>query len=230
MHRVTYSKEGLIRFISHLDLIRLWHRAFRRAGLPVRMSRGFTPHPSVSFGPPLPLGVAGQREMLDVAFDVGCDLSGARERLQQALPAGVRVVELRPVPEDGPSLCAELDRATYEAELCGAEANGAAEKIAAAQAAASIVVKKHTAKGERYRDIRPLVHRLECGEGPGGTVRLTCTVGVGDKGNLNPHELLEALLGVPAERAREIPVTRTALHTSRDTSQDRPRGPALKRR
>ena len=50
------------------------------------------------------------------------------------------------------------------------------------------------------------------------------------KGNLNPHELLEALLGVPAERAREIPVTRTALHTSRDTSQDRPRGPALKRR
>ncbi len=128
------------------------------------------------------------------------------------------------------SLCAELDRATYEADLCGAEAKGAAEKIAAVRTAASMIVKKHTAKGERYRDIRPLMHRLECGEGPGGTVRLTCTVGVGDRGNLNPHELLEAVLGVPAERARGIPVTRTALHASRDASQDRPRGPALKRR
>ena len=230
MHRLTYSKEGLIRFISHLDLIRLWQRAFRRAGVAVRMSQGFSPHPLISFGPPLPLGVAGQREMLDVALVPGGDLSGAGGRLQGALPQGIRVVDLRPVPEGGASLCAELDRATYEAKLDGADAEGAAEKVAAARAAASIVVKRHTAKGERYRDIRPLIHGLECGEGPDGIVLLTCTVGVGDKGNLNPHELLEAVLGVPAERARLIPVTRTALYASRGASQNRPRRPALKRR
>jgi hypothetical protein len=121
---------------------------------------------------------------------------------------------MRPVPESGPSLCAEIDRATYEVHLDGAVAEGAAERVAAANAAASIVVKRQTAKGERYRDIRPLIHEFECGEGPGGTTRLTVTVGVGERGNLNPHELLEAVLGVPAERARMIPVTRTALHAS----------------
>lgn len=227
MHRVTYSKEGPIRFISHLDLIRLWQRTFRRAGLAVRMSQGFSPHPLISFGPPLPLGVAALREMLDVAFEPAQDLSGAKERIQGALPAGMRVIDLGPVPDSGPSLCAEAGRARYEAVLSGADAAGAAEKCAAAMSAATIVVRKRSAKGERYRDIRPLIHELECGDGPDGTTRLSCTVGVGEKGTLNPHELLEAVLGMPGERARTIPLTRTAILPSEETIHNRPRRPAV---
>jgi radical SAM-linked protein len=230
MHRVTYSKEGLIKFVSHLDLIRLWQRVFRRAGLSVKMTQGFSPHPLISFGPPLPLGVAALREMLDVVFDPGGDLTRANERIQHALPAGVRILDLRPIQESGASISAEIDRATYEAELSGDDVEGAADRVAAAKAAANIVVKKQTAKGERYRDIRPLVHELECGNGSGGIARITFTVGVGETGNLNPYELLEAVLGAPGERVRMIPVTRTALYASGDTSHNRPRGPALKRR
>lgn len=230
MHRVTYSKEGPVRFISHLDLIRLWQRTFRRAGLAVRMSQGFSPHPLISFGPPLPLGVAALREMLDVALDQRQDLSRARERIQNALPEGIHIIDLRPIPESGASICAEVDRATYEATPRGADAEGAAEKCAAAMAAASIVVKKQTVKGERYRDIRPLIHGLECGEGPDGITRITFTVGVGEKGTLNPHEFLEAVLGMSGERARTIPVTRTAIFPNVDTLHNRPRRPALERR
>lgn len=230
MHRLTYSKEGLIRFISHLDLIRLWQRVFRRAGLSVRMSRGFSPHPLISFGPPLPLGVAGLREMLDVSFDPAQDMSRAGERIRAALPAGINLVDMRPIPESGASLCAEAALARYEAVLKGADAEGAAEKCVAALGAASIVVKRRTAKGERYRDIRPLIHGLRCEHGPGGTARLLCTVGIGEKGTVNPHELLEAVLGIPGERARKIPLARVEILPGGDTIHNRPRGPALRGR
>ncbi|MCX6339552.1 MAG: TIGR03936 family radical SAM-associated protein [Candidatus Aureabacteria bacterium] len=214
MHRVTYSKEGLIKFISHLDLIRLWQRAFRRAGVPVKMSQGFSPHPLMSFGPPLPLGVEGCGEMLDVALVHGQDLTRAKERLQFALPEGIGVREFRPVSEFQASLCAAIDYASYEVHLGKECAGEVRERVAAAKSAPALVSKKQTRKGERYRDIKPLIKELEVGGDSGGEARMRFTVRVGEGGNCNPHELLEAVLGWPEERVKKLRITRTALVSS----------------
>ncbi|NLC39201.1 MAG: DUF2344 domain-containing protein, partial [Clostridia bacterium] len=64
--RLEYSRCGTARFLSHLEMLRLFERSFRRASLPLAFSRGFNPHPKISFGPPLPVGVSGRREYLDV--------------------------------------------------------------------------------------------------------------------------------------------------------------------
>lgn len=215
MHRVTYSKEGLIKFISHLDLIRLWQRAFRRAGLLVRMSQGFSPHPLMSFGPPLPLGVEGRGELMDVALAAGQDLADAQQRLQALLPEGIRIHGVRPVPESRPSLCAVIDSAGYEVRLEKESAREAGEKIAVAKSAPTVVSKKRTRDGERYRDIKPLIKELEVDEEDGGEARIRFTVRIGEGGNCNPHELLEAVLGWPEERVKKLRIVRTALTSSR---------------
>jgi len=214
MHRVTYSKEGLIKFISHLDLIRLWQRAFRRAGLTVKISKGFSLHPLMSFGPPLPVGVAGCGELLDVALVPGQNLMRAKERLQSALPEGVRVHEFRPVPEPRRSLCAAIDCARYEVHLEKECSNDVREKVASAKSAATLVARKLTREGERYRDIKPLIKELEVEGNRGGEERMRFTVRVGEGGNCNPHELLEAVLGWPEERIKKLRIARTALVSS----------------
>jgi radical SAM-linked protein len=214
MHRVMYSKEGLIKFISHLDLIRLWQRAFRRAGLPVKMSKGFSPHPLMSFGPPLPLGMASGGELLDVELVPGQDLSRAKERLQSALPEGIGVREFRPLPGSRTSLCAAIDYASYEVHLEKEHSGEVREKVEAARKAATLVAKKQKREGERYRDIKPLIKELEVGGECGREERLRFTVRVGERGNCNPHELLEAVLGWPEERVKKLCITRTALISS----------------
>ncbi|MCX6356571.1 MAG: TIGR03936 family radical SAM-associated protein [Candidatus Aureabacteria bacterium] len=219
---MTYSKEGLIKFISHLDIIRLWQRAFRRAGVQVAVSKGFSPHPVMSFGPPLPVGVAGREELLDVALVQGQGEALTAERLQGSLPGGIGVRGLKAVPDTAASLCATIDRAAYEVEFepeYGAEVRA---RVEAARAAVNLISRTTRQGGERVKDIRPLVHALSVEDQADGTVILRCTVSVGVGGTCNPYELLEAVLGWPGERVKQQPVTRTALFSSRTDSRTRP--------
>ena len=214
MYRVTYSKEGLIKFISHLDLIRLWHRAFRRACIGVEMSQGFSPHAIVSFGPPLPVGVAGRREMLDVSLVHCLSADEVRKRLAPALPAGITVRDVRIIGKRMRSLCAEINRATYELVLesgCGEEVRA---RIESANAARDLVVQKKTRKGLRYRDIKPLIKELRVGGNDKRGVRVRFTVSIGETGNLNCYELLRAVLKWPEKKIKTLSVIRTALSSN----------------
>jgi len=209
MYRVTYSKEGFIKFISHLDLIRLWQRALRRSGVKVEMSKGFSPHPRISFGPPQPLGVAGRAELMDVEVCRGESLTV--ERLNSFLTSGIRAHEVRPVSDQGKSLCAAINRASYEVEFEKADESEVTSKVEALRASPSLIAHRKTEKGERCRDIRNLIEEIGVGESGEERVVVRCSVKVGEMGNLNPYELLEGLLGWPEERIRKLSITRTAL-------------------
>lgn len=92
---LIFSKKGLIRFISHLDLMRLFQRAARRAGLPIAMTEGFSPHPKMSFKRALKLGVESDNE--EVLFYVNGWMKPEefRMKLQQQLPGGVFINSAR---------------------------------------------------------------------------------------------------------------------------------------
>jgi len=92
--RVRYSKTGLARFSSHLDVVRLWGRVIRRSGLPVAWSRGYVNRPRLQFGPPLPLGMESTAEYVDIHLTAspGPDPVGV---LSDCLPAGFRVIGTR---------------------------------------------------------------------------------------------------------------------------------------
>ena len=178
------------------------------------MAQGFSPHPLMSFGPPLPLGMEGRGELMDVALVAGQDIAEAQQRLQSSLPEGIRIQGFRPVPESRPSLCAMIDGAGYEVKLDKGSACEAREKIAVAKSAPTIVSKKRTRDGERYRDIKPLIKELEVEEEEGGEAGICFTVRIGEGGNCNPHELLEAVLGWPEERVKKLRIVRTELTSS----------------
>lgn len=114
--RIRYSKTGLSRFISHLDIIRIFDRAARRANIPLVYSQGFNPRPKLSFGPPLTLGVASIAEYLDVETELGKEAHFA-DQLNAVLPEGIRVLMQKTIYTKVPALAASINHVTYETFL-----------------------------------------------------------------------------------------------------------------
>lgn len=93
--RVWFRKGDRVRYISHLDVLRFWERAIRRAELPLSYSQGFTPHPKLAFASPLPVGFTAEREVMDVTLDerVGVDEFARRIRVEATDDLAVVAVE-----------------------------------------------------------------------------------------------------------------------------------------
>ena len=89
--RLRFSKQGDIRFTSHHDLMRLFERAVRRAGLPVAMSQGWNPRPKISLPAPLPVGIAGSNEAADIELAKWLRPSEVRARLTAVMPPGLEI-------------------------------------------------------------------------------------------------------------------------------------------
>ena len=92
----TYKKEGIARYISHLDFLRAINRTFRRAGIRVTHSQGFNPHPLLSFALPLALGITSECEAFEAILDE-TDLSETEimDRLNYALPDGIVIISVK---------------------------------------------------------------------------------------------------------------------------------------
>ncbi|MCM8785340.1 MAG: TIGR03936 family radical SAM-associated protein [Candidatus Omnitrophica bacterium] len=89
--RVFYKKEGISRFISHLSFCKLIERSLRRLNLPLKFSQGFTPHPKISFCPPLPIPIIGENEFFEVEIYEKIDIEKFIERINTILPEGTIV-------------------------------------------------------------------------------------------------------------------------------------------
>ena len=94
--RLLFVKEGRARYISHLDLMRTFQRAFLRADIPIKHTEGFNPHPFISIALPLSLGFSSQCEILEFGLLEGTTQTEVPDRLNAALPEGVRVLECYP--------------------------------------------------------------------------------------------------------------------------------------
>jgi radical SAM-linked protein len=115
--RITFSKTGPLIYIGNLDLLTIWERAARRAGLALAYSHGFHPQPKIHLAAPLPLGLSSRNEILDMRLDEDVDCADTAQRLQAAVPEGIRVLDLEPVDEAAPALQAEVQAAEYEITL-----------------------------------------------------------------------------------------------------------------
>ncbi len=97
--RLRFTKGDAVRWLSHLDLSRAWSRVFVRSELPLRYSEGFSPHPKISFGPALPLGVGGRAEYMDVSMTEPLDVKSIIASLNRSAPGGLEVLAGMPLPE-----------------------------------------------------------------------------------------------------------------------------------
>lgn len=115
--RVRFRRGEELKFIAHLDIVRLWERATRRAGIPLAYSEGFTPHPRLAVTAPLPLGVIGEAEMMDVYLTRYVPPQAFVQAMKRQLPPGIEIVEVATVPLVLPSLQSQVRYAEYEVEV-----------------------------------------------------------------------------------------------------------------
>ncbi|MCL5961474.1 MAG: TIGR03936 family radical SAM-associated protein [Chloroflexi bacterium] len=113
--RITFSKGPEIKYISHLDLLRMWERILRRAGVPLAYTRGFNPHPRLALAAPLPVGVLGSAEMLEIFLESLMPIPDFEQAIARQLPSGVQVSRIEEVDERTPSLPSVVRAAEYEA-------------------------------------------------------------------------------------------------------------------
>ena len=116
-YRIEYSKAGRARWLSHLELIRTFIRALRRSGLPLVFSQGFNPHPRLSYGPSLGVGVAGLREYLDLDLAAAMPLPEGMASLGRQLPPGLELGRLMELPPGAPGIGKAVNCAWYRLAL-----------------------------------------------------------------------------------------------------------------
>ena len=193
--RLIFVKEQQASYISHLDVMRTFQRVFPRAGLSIRHSNGFHPHPILSIVLPLPVGQSSECEILDFESVEESAGEGVAEALNTGMPAGLRVLDCyaasRPVREMA------LLRARLEMEYDSGVSEDACERIRALFAQEEVYVEKLTKhKGMTELNIAPLIHSLTLAE-EAGMIVADAIVAAQDPG-LNP-----ALIG--AAVARHLP-------------------------
>lgn len=159
MPRALFEKVGSAVYFSHLDLMRLFQRAFKRAGLPLTHTQGFNPRPSVSIALPLSLGVESQCELLDFELE-GQPIphSEIQQRLNQALVEGVQVLQVY----DGGRKLKELSLLESELVLeydSGIPA-GAGERISALFSGEKVIVEKKGKNGITEQNLIPMIRSL----------------------------------------------------------------------
>lgn len=174
----------------------------RRADLPVALSQGFNPHPKMSLASSLAVGLTGRAEIIEVTLSEAVDPDAFVRRVNEAMPAGIRVTRAREVAAEAPNPAAAVSGATYEARPAPDEVGGSLRFTASQQAlksaidlflaAETVPVTRRTDKGEREIDLRPLVYRLAWTDGG-----LSMALSAGQAGTARPVDVLAALGQAP---------------------------------
>jgi radical SAM-linked protein len=189
-HRVTFEKTGDARFLSHRNTMDVLERAIRAAGQPARYSEGFNPHMKLSMGPALALGLESRHEVFDVEGVAPFDPDSAT-RINEKLPAGVRVLEVRELGPGDPALSRAVKGARYAVRLESPEQ----------------VARANDAIANGWRESVPALRALALdGSRMTFEVNLDQTAGA----TATAKKVVEALLAIPPEAQASLSITREA--------------------
>jgi len=185
--RVRFARRGAVRFLSHLDMMRLFERALRRAGLPLRLSEGYNRRPRLSFPVPLSVGWEACDEVME--FDLGDWVRAAevRRALERELPPGVEVGAVTLVESRGRARPVEAEYTVRAVEAAGAEAPRP-ERVARFLERTQCPVRRLRKGKWKEADIRPFVKAIER---EGDTLHMR--MALSPAGTAKPEEVLRAM-------------------------------------
>lgn len=216
--RVRYSKTGMARFLSHLELVDAAKRLIRRAGIPVKYSQGFHPLPRLSFSEPLPVGLESMDEYLDMELSTdgrgpgnGFTPREVLKRLNAVSPEGVKFLDAGVIPLKPSAVSDKISVAEYLIFLKNGplgigiepkEIDGILRDFCRRESVLLHIVKKDKV---REVDIRPLVREIELAGD--GVVRLVLRRG--ESVSVKPQDVLANLFDLSKEEASLIPILKT---------------------
>jgi radical SAM-linked protein len=199
--RIRFTKQGDLRLIGHLDLLRCLERVFRRAGLPLGFSKGFHPKPRMSFPSALAVGIEGMNEIVELELAEPFDLDELLRRLSSQAPSGMTFHTVEALPDGHRG---RFQSAVYEVTLPAKLCAGLSERIERFMAAEQWPIVR--GKNRAPLDLRPLVRELSFDDGA-LKMRLKASPSGATPG---PRDVL-AILELAEAEARGARLTRTAV-------------------
>lgn len=228
--RVKFKKKGSIRYIGHLDVMRFFQKAIRRAGIDIVYSNGFSPHQIMAFAAPLGVGLTSNGEYMDIevhstecSSSMECPSSivscqDIKERLNAASVPGIEIVSVKVLPDHAGNAMASVAAAAYTVRF--REGRRPSADLAASLpdflAREQILVMKETKKGHRELDLRQGIFRLTEEHSV-----LHMLLDASSGGNIKPQQVVEALLSWQGEvlQPNALMIVREEVYTDIGTAE-----------
>ncbi|HHX17766.1 MAG TPA: DUF2344 domain-containing protein [Clostridium sp.] len=223
--RTKFIRGEEVKFISHLDLMKVFERALRRSGIPILYSKGFNPHPQLVFGLPLSVGVTSESEYLDLELEEPINVHEFMDKLNNCLPKGIRLIDAKE-KKTKENIMASVVAASYEilVTLAKFNLNEAKDLMDRFMKLEEIVVKKQTKRKIKDVDIRPMIYSVDiktidtkafiCKTNKQSENNIFCfsaLLSAGSSANLKPVLLIEALNNIFDTDFDIIKIHRTGL-------------------
>lgn len=196
--RIKFTKTEYMKFISHLDLVRMMQRAFRRAEIPLAFTLGFNPHPKISFATALAIGITSAGEYMDIELEEALDIEAFKEKMNAVLPKGITIKQCKYIDIKSQALMAIVDYSTYTIK-CPLAYRQEEEYINRAlqefMKDKEILVVKETNKKNRVQkkemNIRPLIYHMDSINLDYQKLIMKITIKTGSRENLKPMVVIE---------------------------------------
>jgi len=201
--RIKFCKLGSLKFIGHLDVMRYFQKAMRRADIPICYSNGHSPHMLMSFAAPLGVGLTSEGEYMDIVVEEVLSSKKAIQQLNAVMADGIYVVSFRSLPENSKNAMSIVAAADYEIRFRkGYELDGWQERFPQLMSRSEILAVKTTKKGQQEINLRPYIYAWSI-EGDTLFVKLSS----GSVNNIKP----EFLMQIFAEKVFNVDLPKFAL-------------------
>lgn len=212
---LKFYKEGYIRYTSHLDILRLFKRSFKRVEVKLQYSQGFNPHPKMSFAQPLSLGYSSSSEYLEFETIHPYSTDAIIEKLNSVMPEGLGILTCTELASSGKTLAALTEYADYEIMIpIGSNHIEITKTIEDYMSQETIMINKLQRKSgkEVEVDIKPMIKLIQ-GEIVDNYIMLTMKLCAGSTANLSPEMVLSTFClfsKIDYDRA-EVNIKRTGI-------------------
>lgn len=197
--RIKFRKTGIMKFIGHLDVMRYFQKAIRRADVEICYSGGFSPHQIMSFAAPLGVGITSNGEYVDIEVHSTGTTAEMLERLNAVMAEGFEIAEYKLLPDTAANAMSSVAAADYTLTFRPGyepEEESAEEwfkKLTAFFDQPRVMVLKKTKKGEKEMDLKPLIYDLGVIAGnDAAQSQLFMKISTGSASNIKPELLLDA--------------------------------------
>ena len=191
--RIKFSKHGVLKFIGHLDVMRYFQKAIRRAGIDICYSTGFSPHQIMSFAAPLGVGLESNGEYMDIEVNSITSTDDVKNALNNQMADGIEVLEVVLLPDNAGNAMASVAAASYTIrfrEEYKPEFLNASSVNRFYKEQEEIVVTKKTKKSESTFDIKPFIYEMDYDT---ENAMISLTVDASSSGNIKPSLVMKAL-------------------------------------
>ncbi|MBO4235132.1 MAG: DUF2344 domain-containing protein [Firmicutes bacterium] len=191
---LEFEKKGLVKYTSHLDMLRLFKRAFKTSGIPLEYSQGYNPHPKMGFAQPLSLGFTSSSELLEFTTSDSLRCEIVLGNLKDRMPIGINLLSLKEA-DPKRNLASLVTSAKYRAVLpldYASREHDIRESLKGYLDQPEILAKKREKKTKNFidKDIKNLIRSIEI-EKFEGKIAFVMEVDAGSKSNLNPELVIQ---------------------------------------